>query len=308
MKRKNEIIFTNLAIRRRDKQLHLSLSKTMQTKFEVKSLKVEIPTSFSLPHDAWIQQIRIQFCPRKKQWVFLIIYKIDEAKPKTSPHVMAIDLGLDNLAAITFSHHTDNYVICGKSLKAMNGYVNKEIARCQSIQMKQVGHQAFKSTKRIQRLRMKRDHFITNALHQASRYIVKLAKQYDVGTIIMGDMKGIKQTNQAKTFVQVPVQRLAKMIKYKVNIRGIKKVDQQERYTSGISALDLEPINRYTYNRKRRLKRGLFCSNTGTLVNADINGSLNIMRLYLKEQGTPKLIESVRDNGCVSHPRRIRVA
>ncbi|GAA0370825.1 hypothetical protein GCM10008968_28320 [Bacillus horti] len=301
----------------------------MQKQFEVNSLEVEIPKAFPLPHHATIQQIRIQFCLRKKHWVFLIIYKVDEAKPKTSLHVMAIDLGLDNLAAITFSHHTDNYVICGKSLKAVNGYVNKEIARCQSIRMKQVAHQAFKPTKQIQHLRIKRDHYITNTLHQASQYIVKLAEQYDVGTIVIGDMKGVKQTNQAKTFVQVPIQRLAKMIKYKANMRGIKTVYQQERFTSGVSALDLEPINRHTYNPKRRLKRGLFRSNTGTLMNADINGSLNIMRLYLKEKGTPKLIKkeehqlrtarpgrtlmpahpwASRDNGCVSHPQRIRVA
>ena len=45
-KQKNEVIFTNLAIRRDKKNIRLSLSKKMQELFGVDSLKVGIPKRF----------------------------------------------------------------------------------------------------------------------------------------------------------------------------------------------------------------------------------------------------------------------
>jgi putative transposase len=80
-----------------------------------------------------------------------------------------------------------------------------------------------------------------------------------------------------------------------------------ESYTSGCSALDLEGLNISNYNKSRRIKRGLF--QTGNkLINADINGSLNIMRKYLRDKCIPKMINQIRDNGIVSTPSRLRVS
>ncbi|WP_076175531.1 hypothetical protein [Clostridium botulinum] len=52
---------------------------------------------------------------------------------------------------------------------------------------------------------------------------------------------------------------------------------QEESYTSGCSAIDIEPVTKKYYNKSRRITRGLFKSGYGIL-NADINGSLNILR------------------------------
>jgi putative transposase len=307
-KRKNEIIFTNLAIRRRGTSLLLSLSKKMQERFEVDSLKVEIPRSFPLPANARMQQIRIQFDRQRNQWVYLIIYQVDEREKVINTNVMSIDLGLDNLATITFSHHIDSYIICGRSLKSLNGYINKKMASLQGIRMKQVGSENFKNTKQISDLLNYRHDYMMNYLHKASRSIIQLAQKYDVSTIVVGDIREIKQENHSKTFVQVPIQKLPKLIEYKAKLDGRELVYQEESYTSGVSAIDLEPISKKSYNKNRRFKRGLFRTNDGLVIQADVNGSLNIMRKYLKETCTPKLIEMVRDNGCVNHPQRIRVA
>ncbi|MCF6094546.1 RNA-guided endonuclease TnpB family protein, partial [Microaerobacter geothermalis] len=191
-KRKNEVIFTNFAIRKIDGNLLLSLSKKIQDVFQVDSLKVEVK-HLPLPEDANIQQIRIQFDRIKKVWYLLIIYQMKPKKISNAPHLMAIDLGLDNLAAITFSHSKDNYLISGKQLKSINGYINQRIAHYQSIRMKQVGAKAFGTTKHIQKLRMKRHHILQNYLHQASRKIIELAKTYQVGKIVIGEIKEIKQ-------------------------------------------------------------------------------------------------------------------
>ena len=62
------------------------------------------------------------------------------------------------------------------------------------------------------------------------------------------------------------------------------------------------------YDKSRRIVRGLFRSNKGILVNSDVNGSLNILRKYVKNKCIPKLIQSVMDNGGLNTPLRIRVA
>jgi len=43
-------------------------------------------------------------------------------------------------------------------------------------------------------------------------------------------------------------------------------------------------------------------------LDSDVNGSLNILRKYVKDKCIPKLIQSVMDNGGLNTPLRIRVA
>lgn len=120
-------------------------------------------------------------------------------------------------------------------------------------------------------------------------------------------LRRYQHMNYNKTFVQIPIQRFAELIEYKAKLKGIHVHYQKEAYTSGCSALDLEPINKEFFNKSRRIKRGLFQSNSGILINADANGSLNILRLYTKDRCIPKLIEIARDKGFVKSPIQQRV-
>ncbi|EPS46829.1 transposase [Clostridium botulinum] len=72
---------------------------------------------------------------------------------------MSIDIGLDNLATITFKNGINQYVYCGKKLKSVNSYANKRIAYLQAIEMKKYGSDKFKNTKEINRLRKYRNNF-----------------------------------------------------------------------------------------------------------------------------------------------------
>lgn len=126
----------------------------------------------------------------------------------------------------------------------------------------------------------------------------------DCNTIVIDDFSGIKQENHAKSFVQIPQQELVKKIKYKAELVGLKVIMVNESYTSGCSAIDLEEINKANYNKSRRITRGHFKINNGMLINADVNGALNILRKYIK--GIPKAIEIARDNGRLGSPLRIR--
>ena len=57
---------------------------------------------------------------------------------------------------------------------------------------------------------------------------------------------------------------------------------QEESYTSKCDALYEEEVCKHKTYAGRRIKRGLFKSKTGKLINADVNGAINIMRKYCK--------------------------
>ena len=93
-----------------------------------------------------------------------------------------------------------------------------------------------------------------------------------------------KKTNQ--NFVQIPFEKLVQLISYKAKLQGIQVFLQEESYTSQVSFLegDYIPIFGKDDSKKnpsgKRIKRGLYSSPKG-LLNADINGSLNILRKFL---------------------------
>lgn len=305
--KKNEIIFTKAGIRYKDSILKLSLSKAIQDKFQVQSLNfdmknVKIPVKLSK-----IQQIKIQWDNSSKVWYLLIIWDKEVENRVTGNNVMAIDLGLDNLATCVFKDNPQCIIFSGKHIKSKNAYYNKEIARLTSITMKQCKNSKhFRRTKQIIKLQTKRNNYIKDQIHKISKNIVELALTMDCNTIVIGDFSGIKQENHTKSFVQIPQQELVNKIKYKAELAGLKVIMVNESYTSGCSAIDLEEINKTNYNKSRRITRGLFKTNNGMLINADVNGALNILRKYIK--GIPKAVQTVRDNGRLDSPLRIRIA
>jgi len=305
--KKNEVIFTNLAIRYQNRVLKLSLSKKMKEKFQVQSLNFVVESN-KIPVDfSEIQQIKIKWDNSSKEWYLIIIYNQQESNiVKDWSNVMGVDLGLDNIATLTFLNNKECIIIDGKRVKSKNSYYNKEIARLTSIAMKQQGDSKFfKRTKRIIKLQKKRNNYMNDFIHKVSKKIIDYAIWNQCSVIVIGDISGIKQENNIKTFVQIPIQKIIDKVKYKAKLAGIEVVLQKESYTSGCSALDLEEINKKNYNKSRRIQRGLFRSNNGILINADMNGSLNILRKYTR--GIPRAIKFARDNGFLDNPLRIRV-
>ena len=105
----------------------------------------------------------------------------------------------------------------------------------------------------------------------------------NVSKVVVGHNKEWKQdTNMGKknnqNFVQIPFNQFIQMITYKARLSGIKVVEREESYTSKCSFLDGETIEKHDTYMGKRVKRGLFKSNNGRLINADLNGALNILR------------------------------
>ena len=226
-----------------------------------------------------IQQVR--FIPRNNYIEVEIVYNIKtkDMVPDNGRY-MSIDIGLDNLTAIANNYGQRPFLINGKGLKSINQYYNKIISHYRSI-AKQLNKLEY--TKRMERLTNKRNFKVEDIIHKSSRYIVNKAIKDGVSVIVIGYNKNWKQHSKMsrkvnQQFVQIPFNTLLQQIQYKANDVGIKVILIEESYTSGTSFLNNElPVKEF-YDKKRRIKRGLFKSNNGKLINSDINASYQIMK------------------------------
>jgi putative transposase len=116
-----------------------------------------------------------------------------------------------------------------------------------------------------------------------SRRIIDLLVQEGMGTLVIGKNPEWKQeVNMGKRnnqqFVCIPHARFIDMLTYKAELVGIRVIITEESYTSKCSFLDQEPIRKQESYAGKRVKRGLFRAADGRLINADVNGSANIIR------------------------------
>ena len=224
-----------------------------------------------------LQQIEVK--PKQGYLLLNVIYReeVEDKLPNEVPlnNIMGIDLGLNNLAAITFTNTVNSYLINGKGLKSKNIYFNYKIAKLQSVTKKRNNRY---TSKQIKALYEKRDNCMMDYLHKASKKIVELAVENNVDTVVIGHNINQKQNSKLKNFVQIPIFKIYPLLRYKLNKEGIHLVEVEESYTSGTSYLDKEQPLQTNYQPTRRTKRGLLVSNQGIKINADINGSKQIIK------------------------------
>ena len=124
---------------------------------------------------------------------------------------------------------------------------------------------------------------IENYLHNASRVIIDSLLQYHIGTLVIGKNDLWKQSislgkRNNQNFVSIPHATFVSQLQYKAQLVGIHVNIIEESYTSKCSFLDNEPIQKHDAYVGKRIFRGLFRSANGQKINADINGSANIIR------------------------------
>lgn len=261
------------------------------------------PRCVTLPNFEKLNQVRI--VPRNQVFCVEIVYSIfvGDTVFRDNGRIMSIDLGLDNLATVVTNTGLQPMLINGKGLKSINQYYNKQNAHYQRI-AKQMNGKNY--TNRLHQLTRKRNFKIEDALHKISRFIVGVALENDITTIVIGNNKNWKQsislsrrTNQS--FVTIPHQKLIEQIVYKAQLQGIRVIRTEESYTSDTSFLDGESPVKEFYDKKRRIYRGLFRSNQGVFVNADVNAGYQIMKKVFPNVFADGI------EGVVLHPVRVTI-
>jgi putative transposase len=269
-----------------------------------------------LPQNTKINEIRI--IPRIGYHKIEVVYEkqVEPAQNLKHSKYMSIDLGLQNLMAITIidtnrpssRNRTDQDVatlVKGGHVKSVNQYFNYKSAKLKSG-LEKKNHKYW--SKQLSRLNLKRDLKIEDIFHKASRRVIDLCVKHGVKNIVIGNNKGWKQdANMGKknnqNFVQVPFAKLIHMIRYKAEEIGIRVQVVEESYTSKVDHLAGEPLKKQSQYLGKRKKRGLFQSSIGKLLNADINGAIGILRKAVGDD----FIRNLVNRGDVFSPMQLRV-
>lgn len=250
---------------------------------KLSKLSIEIPTKKA--NESNLVEVRV--LPRNNHHVIEVVYKVEQKEPKSdNGRYASIDLGLDNLAMVS-SNVVKPFIINGRPLKSINQYYNKEKARLQS-HLK--GNK--RTSKRIYSITNIRNNKVKDYLHKSSRKIVNFLVSNNISTLIIGYNEEWKQNiNLGRTnnqsFTNIPFYTFINQLDYKCKLEGINVIFTEESYTSKCSFLDGESIEEHDNYLGKRIKRGLFKSAEGKLINADLNGSLNILRKVVGDFSYP---------------------
>ena len=274
----------------------------------IKLSKTNIKVKTKLTKDK-VQFVRI--APKNNYIVIEIGYNIKEQEQKLNDNVLAIDIGVNNIASCVTTNG-EKFLINGKPLKYINHNYNKRIADIQS--KLKVTHNKNKSRYKSN-ITNKRNNRINDYLHKITTYIVNQAVSNDITTIVVGYNKEWKQdTNMSKSnnqnFVNIPFYTFVGMLEYKSKLKGIAFKTITEEYTSKCSFIDEEEIGKHTEYSGKRINRNFFRSKEGILINADINGAYNILKKYMKKNETwgEKISQTLVKVCSIPSVRKINIA
>lgn len=258
-------------------------------------------TGFKLPISGEdVQAARIHHSHGK---VFLleVIYN-EKNKSRYEPVeglVAGIDLGVDSLATIAFSDTSLTPLrVDGKWLKSVNQFYNKRGALYRSrldreargLEEKYKVDKIVIKSQRIETLWAKRSRKVKHYLHSASKVIVSNLLGAGVQKVIIGWSSGFKHSpnmgrRNNQNFASIPHARFRDMLQYKLEAAGVEVIIQEESYTSKASFIDNDIIPVYSAGKGdkhtfsgRRITRGQYRTKNGSIIHADVNGALNILR------------------------------
>ena len=255
-----------------------------------------------------IQYLKLVHCGNHIK-VVIGYYKTTKKIKDTQKRIASIDIGQNNLMTVT-SNVFHPVIYNGKPVKSVNQFYNKIKAQEQSRLMNQ--NNVYWS-KKLGQLTLWRENQISNYFHKITHHFVNYCIANDVDTVIIGrnqqwkdNINLGKRVNQ--NFVTIPFGQLYNLLKYKLELNGINYIETEESHTSKCSFIDKEEITHHDSYVGRRIRRGLFKSKEGNKYNADINGSLNILRKYMTKTGTytDELHEDLVR--YMTNPRKLKVA
>ena len=275
-----------------------------------KKISIKIPPILL---DKKIKEIRI--IPKFNARFFEVQYTYEvqeEQRNLDKTHALAIDFGINNLATCV-TNKGRSFIIDGKKLKSINQWFNKENARLQSIKDKQ--KYGKKPTLRQKYLYSSRNNKVNDYMSKTARKIINYCLENNIGTLVCGYNETFQRNSNIgkannQTFVNIPFGKLREKLEYLCKLYGLIFVEQEESYTSKSSFFDMDILPKFEIDKPqtysflgKRIKRGLYQTSKGYILNADVNGALNILR-----KSNVVDLEVLYSRGVVDTPARIRIA
>jgi putative transposase len=284
------LIFTNQQVSIRDG--YLTFPKRVNLKVKTR-----------LDDNIDISEVRI--IPKSVGYVCEIVYvKNVEPLKLDRNRVATIDFGLNNIVTIANNVGEQPIIVKGGVIKSINQFYNKRKAELQSI----YAEQKIYTGEKMKVLTTKRNNKIKDQMHKISHKVIEYCITNNIGTIVIGHNKNWKQNidmgkKNNQNFVSIPFYILTRQLQYKGEEIGNQVILQEESHTSKCSFLDSESIEHHETYIGKRISRGLFRSDKGIIINADVNGSLNIGRKAIPKAFVKTIADGIE--GVVLHPKRV---
>ena len=283
---KNIVYFTRLQVR--NKEGYVLLTRKME-KLGFPKLKTDLQN---------VKGVRI--VPFGDRYNIELIYNYEPQDFHLNKNcVMGIDLGIVNI--VTTSDNIGNIplIIKGGVLKSINHFYNKELAKYKSMAK---GCNNKHLSNRILKLHRKRNNKVRDFFHKTSRTIINHCIAHNIGTIVIGYNEGWKQNiiigkKNNQNFVSIPFLKFIQQLEYKGEMVGIQVKRITEEYTSQTCS------NCGIIKKSNRKHRGLYvCSECGSVLNADVNASRNIL-----QKGVPQS-NWIGDRGRLNRPAVLKIS
>ncbi len=275
------------------KTIRLSLGRWITKNLNKRFLRFSFPCHLG---EKEVKEVRI--LPRSYGMYFEIEFVYNRGKENLDIDVtksLGIDLGLDNFATIVDTDGTA-FIIEGRGIKSFNRWWNKKKAELQ----KKYDKQGIKTGTKMMKLERKRRYYLRNFMAQAVNEIIKHCKTNNIGTIVIGEMKNIKKhcrlgKRTTQNFHYITYGLFKHKLRTKSELYGIDYKEIDEAYSS-------QTCSQCGQIRKANRKyRGLYvCKNCGTVLNADVNGAINILKKVAPESSLLK----IGGSGRLSRPSR----
>ena len=275
-----------------------------------KPVEIKIPPILADKH---IKEIKI--IPKSGARFFEIQYTYEAEciqRNLNKNNALALDLGVNNLVTAVSSEGR-SFIIDGRKLKSVNQWFNKENARLQGIKDRQGDKR--RTTNRQKILADKRNRQVNDYMSKTAKKIINYCIAHNIGMLVVGYNETFQQNTDIgrqnnQNFVNIPYGKLRSKLEYLCELNGIAFVKQEESYTSKASFWDKDVIPVYNADNPqkyhfsgKRVQRGLYKTSDGMLLNADVNGALNILR-----KSSVVDLTVLYGRGEVDTPVRIRVA
>jgi putative transposase len=282
--------------------IRFPLGNQVKAWFGISDFYLPMPTNLK-----WDDIKEIRILPRNKCFYAEFVYQqnIDIVELDKSK-VLGIDHGLNNWLTCVSNVGT-SFIVDGLHLKSLNQWYNKSVAK-----IKEGKPQGFWSN-RLAALTEKRNRQMRDAVNKAARIVISHCLENKIGSIVFGwnigqkDGADMGKKNNQK-FVQIPTAKLKNRIEQLCEQYGIDFIETEESYTSKASFLDKDVLPKFGAKPEGwkpsgiRVKRGLFKTADGIKINADCNGSANIIR---KVAMMAKFDLAGISRGCLSQPKKV---
>ena len=280
----------------KDGKVAIGLTKKFRELYGIDDRRILFTIPKNIQNVTEFKEIRIIPQFNGKQFSIEFVYESNKQLRKAEGDgYMSIDLGVSNLASCTIFSNGDaqQFIVDGRRLKSINHYYNKKAAMLKSKYAKNKNILS-SNTKRMIRLMNGRSNRINYYFNRAVKILVNKCLDNGVTTLVIGYNKEQKQNisigkENNQNMVMIPFYKLRQKLQYQCELHGISYCPQEESYTSKASCLDDDYIPMYgeavikPFSGKR-IHRGLYRASDGSVLNADINGSINILKKYFKER------------------------